>query len=81
LRLAQAVRRLDLTREMRGLRRAGIPIEVVGCTSDSLVTPAHCRSVAELLGADYRELALGGGHMWMLTAWPAFAGLFPNPQA
>lgn len=81
LRLAQTVRRLDLTREMRGLRRAGIPIEVVGCASDSLVTPAHCRSVAELLGADYRELALGGGHMWMLTAWPAFAGLFPNPQA
>jgi len=81
LRLAQAVRRLDLTGEMRGLRAAGFPIEVVGCASDSLVTPAHCRSVAELLGADYRELALDGGHMWMLTAWPAFAGLFLDTQA
>ena len=81
LKLAQAVRRLDLTREMRGLRAAGIPIEVVGCVSDSLVTPMHCRHVAELLGADYRELNLDGGHMWMLSAWPAFAGLFPEPQA
>jgi len=75
LRLAQAVRRLDLTSEMRSLRASGVPVEVVGCSTDSLVTPAHCREVASILGADYRELELAGGHMWMLTAWPVFSEL------
>jgi pimeloyl-ACP methyl ester carboxylesterase len=76
LRLAQSLRRLDLTAELRGLRKAGFQAEVVACSTDSLVTPAHCRTVAELIGADYRELELDGGHMWMLTAWPAFSSLF-----
>jgi pimeloyl-ACP methyl ester carboxylesterase len=76
LRLAQAVRALDLTREMRRVRASGIPAEVIACTTDTLVTPAHCRTAASLLGADYRELALDGGHMWMLTSWPSFARLF-----
>src|SRR5262249_23940508 len=33
LRLAQAVRRLDLTSEMRSLRASGVPVEVVGCST------------------------------------------------
>jgi hypothetical protein len=62
-------------REMRSLRASGVPVEVVGCSTDSLVTPAHCREVASILGADCRELELAGGHMWMLTAWPVVSGL------
>ena len=76
LRLAQAVRRLDVSRELGAVRAAGIPAEVVSCASDTLVTPAHSRAIARLLGADYHELELEGGHMWMLTAWPAFSRLF-----
>lgn len=70
LRLAQLLRGADLSREMKIVRRAGIPSTVVGCESDTLVTASHCKRIAELLGSVYRELPLPGGHMWMLRAWP-----------
>jgi len=75
LRLARAVRALDLTNEMQRVRASGVSTEVVACATDTLVTPAHCRATAALLGADYRELALDGGHMWMLSSWPTFTRL------
>jgi pimeloyl-ACP methyl ester carboxylesterase len=75
LRLARAVRALDLEQEMRAVRASGVPVEVVGCATDTLVTPANCRSVARLLGGSYRELTCSGGHMWMLDAWPTLAGI------
>jgi pimeloyl-ACP methyl ester carboxylesterase len=65
LRVAHAVRRLDLELEMRRVAVAGVPAAVVGCTTDTLVTAGHCRQAAALLGARYRELPLEGGHMWM----------------
>lgn len=68
LRIAAAVRRLDLSAEMRLVRAAGIPVTVLGCTTDTLTTARSCRRMAELLGAEYRELALPGGHVWMLAA-------------
>lgn len=73
LRVAAAVRRLDLSAEMRLVRTRGIPTTVVGCTSDTLTTTRSCRRVAELLGAEYRELELPGGHVWMLAARGRFA--------
>jgi pimeloyl-ACP methyl ester carboxylesterase len=73
LRLAREVHDLDLSSEMRRVRSAGIPVTVVGCTTDTLVTAEHSRRAAKLLGAAYRELGLTGGHMWMLTAWPVLA--------
>lgn len=76
LRLAHSVRGLDLTAEMRNVRKTGKQVDVVACSTDTLVTLAHCRTIAGLLGADYHELELEGGHMWMLTAWPEFAGFF-----
>jgi len=48
-------------------------VTVVGVVTDTLVTPDHCRRAAGLLGATYRELTVEGGHMWMLSAWPALA--------
>lgn len=66
LRLAREVRALDLSPHMRRLRTAGVRVSVVGCTTDTLVTPAHSRRTAELLGARYRELVIAGGHVWML---------------
>ena len=68
LRLAREVRALDLSLEMARVRRCGVPVEVVGCATDTLVTPSHCRRQAQLLGARYRGLSLPGGHMWMLAS-------------
>jgi pimeloyl-ACP methyl ester carboxylesterase len=65
-RLVHALRRLDLSAQMERVRSLGIRTTVIGCTSDTLVTPDHCRKAAGLLGGDYRELELPGGHVWML---------------
>jgi pimeloyl-ACP methyl ester carboxylesterase len=72
-RLAREVHDADLSAEMRAVRAAGIPTTVIACASDTLVTAGHCRSIADLIGGGYRELALSGGHMWMLGAWPRLA--------
>ncbi len=73
LALAEQVRALDLRRECARIREAGIPVLVVGCSSDTLVTRGHARALADALGADYRELTSGGGHMWMLGEHDALA--------
>lgn len=73
VRLARRVRALDLTAEMRRVRAGGMPVTVIGCTTDTLVTTAHCRRAARLLAADYRELPAPGGHTWMFRAWPRLA--------
>jgi pimeloyl-ACP methyl ester carboxylesterase len=72
LRLAIALRGLDLSAQMRELRDAGIRADVIGCTTDTLVTPWHSRRAAELLGARYHELPVEGGHMWMFGRWRRF---------
>jgi pimeloyl-ACP methyl ester carboxylesterase len=73
VRVARRLRALDLTRELELVRAARIPASVVACTTDTLVTADHCRRIAAMLGAQYRELRLTGGHMWMLSAWPVLA--------
>jgi pimeloyl-ACP methyl ester carboxylesterase len=75
LALAEEVRALDLRGECARIRAAGIPVVVVGCSSDTLVTRGHSRMLADALGADYRELSLAGGHMWMLRAHDLLAGV------
>jgi pimeloyl-ACP methyl ester carboxylesterase len=66
--LAEEVRALDLRRECARVRAAGIPVLVVGCSTDTLVTRGHSQTLADALGGEYRELTLAGGHMWMLNA-------------
>ncbi|MEI8105130.1 MAG: alpha/beta fold hydrolase [Actinomycetes bacterium] len=68
LRLARTVRMLNLRDEFEQLRARELPCTVVGARSDTLTPTGHCRSIAELLGADYRELTVDGGHMWFLGA-------------
>jgi pimeloyl-ACP methyl ester carboxylesterase len=75
VRLVRALRGLDLSAQMKRVRAVGIPTTVVGCTTDTLVTPALCRRAAALLGAEYRELTLAGGHVWMLHRPPLLAEL------
>jgi pimeloyl-ACP methyl ester carboxylesterase len=68
LRLARRVHELDLTGELEPLRARAIPCTVIGCASDTLTTPAHCRRLATLLSARYRELDAAEGHIWMVAA-------------
>jgi homoserine acetyltransferase len=67
LRLAREVHDLDLTPELEHVRALGVPCTVVGCSSDRLTTCAHCRRLAGLVGADYRELEAPDGHIWVVT--------------
>ena len=73
LALAAEVRALDLRRECARVRAAGIPVLVVSCSTDTLVTNRHSLALADALGADHHELNLAGGHMWMLQARESFA--------
>jgi pimeloyl-ACP methyl ester carboxylesterase len=67
LRVARTVHDLDLTPELAGIRTHRIPCTVVGCVGDGLTTPAHCRRLATLLNASYREVDASEGHIWMIT--------------
>jgi pimeloyl-ACP methyl ester carboxylesterase len=67
LRLARTVHDLDLRPELGPLRDRGIPRTVVACSGDELVTPAHCRRLAALLDADFREVSAPGGHIWVIA--------------
>lgn len=73
LRLARAVRALDLREQLEAIRKRGIRCDVVGCVGDTLTTVDHCRRIARLAGARYREVDAAGGHMWMLVEPAAFA--------
>ena len=66
LRLAYEVRALDLRRECERVRAHGVRALVIGCTTDTLVRSESARTLAAALGAEYRELDITGGHMWML---------------
>lgn len=67
LRLARTVHALDLAGELEPIRARGIPCTVVACRGDSLTTCGHCRRLAALLDARYRELDAPCGHIWMIA--------------
>jgi pimeloyl-ACP methyl ester carboxylesterase len=73
VRLIRALRHLDLHPEMTRIRQQGTPVTVIGCDTDTLTPPHHCRRAAELMGATYEELHIGGGHVWMYGRWPSLA--------
>lgn len=77
-RLIGELRQLDLSLELRRLRRRGMPAAVVGCPEDTLVTQEHCRRVASLLGARYREVVSASGHVWPVST-PAVLGRTLRP--
>lgn len=71
--IAGALRRLDITDQLRAVREAGVPATVIACATDTLTTPQSSRRIAHLLGAEYRELRLDGGHVWMFGRWNLLA--------
>ena len=62
-----------MRRECARIRAAGIPVSVVGCSTDTLVTGDRTRLLAKLLGGTYDELDSAGGHMWMPSEHARFA--------
>ena len=75
LRLAQAVRSLDLREQLAAVRHRGIRCDVVACVGDTLTPPDHCREIARLTGGRFREIDASGGHMWRLVEPAALASL------
>jgi len=75
LRVGSDVRQLDLREAMEQVRRAGIPTTVVSALSDTMVTPAAARRMAELTGGRLVELPAVGGHLWMFGDWSRFRGV------
>jgi pimeloyl-ACP methyl ester carboxylesterase len=66
LKLARTTHRLDVRPELE--RFYGNPeCTVVGCTTDTLTTSSHCRQLAAVLGAGYREVDASDGHIWPIT--------------
>jgi pimeloyl-ACP methyl ester carboxylesterase len=67
LRLGRFVHQLDLRPELERLRASPVQCTVVGCTTDTMTPPAHCRELAALIGAEYREVDAPDGHIWPVT--------------
>jgi pimeloyl-ACP methyl ester carboxylesterase len=67
LSLARLVHDLDLTPQLEQVRAHRIACTVIACRSDQLSTCRHCQQIAGMLAADYRELAVADGHVWMIT--------------
>jgi len=65
LRLARTVHELDVRPELERFEQ--LHCSVVGCTTDTLTPPAHCRELAAALGAEYREVDAPDGHIWPVT--------------
>ena len=67
LRLGRTVHGLDLRPELDRFRANPVRCTVVGCTTDTLTPSSHCRELALLLGAAYREVDAPDGHIWPIT--------------
>ena len=67
LRLARDVHGLDLRPELERFDVGRVPCTVVGCSTDTLTPPGHCRELAAALGADYCEVDALDGHIWPVT--------------
>ena len=67
LRLGRFVHQLDLRPELELFRANPVPCTVVGCTTDTMTPPSHCRELAALIGAEYREVDAPEGHIWPVT--------------
>jgi pimeloyl-ACP methyl ester carboxylesterase len=70
LRVGTEVQELDLSEAMEAVRRAGIPTTIISALSDTLVTPAAARRMAELTGGRLIEVPAVGGHLWLFADWP-----------
>jgi pimeloyl-ACP methyl ester carboxylesterase len=67
LRLGRTVHQLDLRRELEQVRSDPVECTVVGCATDTMTPTSHCRELATVLGADYREVDASDGHIWPIT--------------
>jgi pimeloyl-ACP methyl ester carboxylesterase len=83
-RVADLARRIDLTAELRELRRRGVPATVVWGSRDRIVTKAMTEALCDALGVEGR--IVDGNHSWLIANPDAFgdvvaeaAGVAPTP--
>jgi pimeloyl-ACP methyl ester carboxylesterase len=74
-RLARTVHRLDVRPELGAFVAERVPCVVVGCSTDTLTPPEHCRELAAALRAEYREVDAADGHIWPVTQPELLAGV------
>jgi hypothetical protein len=67
LRLARTVHGIDVRPELERFPADRVHCTVVGCVTDTLTPPEHCRALATALGAEYREVDAPDGHIWPIT--------------
>jgi pimeloyl-ACP methyl ester carboxylesterase len=65
--LARTVHQLDVRSELDRYDADRAACTVVACATDRLTPPAHCRELAAVLGAEYREVDASDGHIWPIT--------------
>jgi pimeloyl-ACP methyl ester carboxylesterase len=83
-RVAELARRIDLTTELRELRRRGVPATVVWGARDRIVTRQMTEALCDALGVEGR--IVDGNHSWLIADPDAFAdivaeaaGMAPTP--
>lgn len=82
--VAELARRIDLTTELRELRRRGVPATVVWGSHDRIVTRRMTEALCDALGVEGR--IVDGNHSWLIADPTAFAdvvaeaaGVAPTP--
>ena len=83
--VAELARRIDLTEELRELRRRGVPATVVWGAGDRIVTRQMTEALCDALGVEGR--IVDGNHSWLIANPDAFAdvvaeaaGVAPTPE-
>jgi pimeloyl-ACP methyl ester carboxylesterase len=69
--VAELARRIDLTKELRELRRRGVPTTVVWGSRDRIVTRQMTEALCDALGVEGR--IVDGNHSWLIADPDAFA--------
>jgi pimeloyl-ACP methyl ester carboxylesterase len=67
LQLARTAHQLDVRSELELYDTDRFACIVVACATDTLTPPGHCRKLAAMLDAEYREVDASDGHIWPIT--------------
>lgn len=75
-RVAQLVRRADLTRELEGLKERALPVAVFWGRRDGIITRASFEALCRAVGCDGE--VIDGGHSWLLADPDRFGEVITN---
>ena len=77
VRSARLARTADLSDELDGLRRRGLPVVVIWSPRDEVVTDASVDALRDALGGA-RSISVPGGHSWLLADPEHFGEVMTN---